>query len=211
MSIIIHMIKNKYFTHLTTAFLALFLVISINLELVSQENQESEPIDQFEGEIGDEAAEVDEFDSNQPADADQNEEIDLDAFIKEIYSQEDFYSPTDKRDPFKPFVKVVDREIEIKPEFNPLLPPIKRFALTQFKLVGVMWLENVPQAMLTDPEKNTYILNIGDEIGNRQGSIVEIRENGIAVEEKYYLENAEGQRSVEIRKSILAFTDKNRN
>ena len=175
--------------------MTLLIFFSVHYNVISQESENTKSKD-MNTEI------------KSPEDQNADQEIDLDAFIKEIYSKEDFYNPKDKRDPFKPFVKVVDKEVEIKPEFNPLLPPIKRFALTQFKLVGVMWLESIPQAMLTDPEKNTYILKVGDEIGNRQGSIVEIRENGIAVEEKYYLENAEGQRSVEIRKSILAFSEK---
>lgn len=190
---LINMQDRKIITYL---IVTLIIFISVHHDIISQENEAPQSPDvsqEMEPSSND----------NMPSD-----EIDLDAFIKEIYSKEDFYNPTDKRDPFKPFVKVVDKEIEIKPEFNPLLPPIKRFALSQFKLVGVMWLESVPQAMVTDPERNTYILNVGDEIGNRQGSIIEIRENGIAVEEKYYLENAEGQRSVEIRKSILAFTEK---
>jgi len=191
------MLKNMQDKKIITYLIVtLFIFFSVHHDIISQENDTPESTD------------VAQETKSSNEDSIPSDEIDLDAFIKEIYSKEDFYNPTDKRDPFKPFVKVVDKEIEIKPEFNPLLPPIKRFALSQFKLVGVMWLESVPQAMLTDPERNTYILNVGDEIGNRQGSIVEIRENGIAVEEKYYLENAEGQRSVEIRKSILAFTDK---
>lgn len=192
---LISMFDKKIITYL---ILTLFIFFSIHNDIISQESEIQEPAD---------VSQEQEIEPSIEEDI-TTDEIDLDEFIKEIYSKEDFYSPTDKRDPFKPFVKVVDKEIEIKPEFNPLLPPIKRFALSQFKLVGVMWLESVPQAMLTDPERNTYILSVGDEIGNRQGSIVEIRENGIAVEEKYYLENAEGQRSVEIRKSILAFTEK---
>ncbi len=136
------------------------------------------------------------------------EDIDLDLFIKDIYSKEEFYSPIDKRDPFKPFIKQVDPVLtELDPKFDPLAPPIKRYKLDQFQLVGVFWLENVPQAMLTDPEKNTYMLGIGDEVGNREGKIVEIRENGISVEEKIFFENPEGLRSVKLSKSILAFKE----
>ncbi|HSG30531.1 MAG TPA: pilus assembly protein PilP [Thermodesulfobacteriota bacterium] len=133
-------------------------------------------------------------------------DIDLDVFIKDIYSKEQFYSPIDKRDPFKPFIKVVDtKDRELDPDIDPLAPPIKRYKLDQFKLVGVFWLENTAQAMIIDPEKNTYMLQIGDEVGNREGKIVEIRENGISVEEKFRFENADGLRTVKLQKSILAF------
>lgn len=195
-----YMLMNMMNTRIIIYLIVCIFIFGMHDELISQEIVDTQAEDQV--------VDLNEVDTVEDLDAQVPEDIDLDTFLKQIYSKEDFYSPTDKRDPFKPFVKVLDREIEIQPEFNPLLPPIKRFSLSQFKLVGVMWLETVPQAMLTDPEKNTYILYVGDEIGNRQGSIVEIRENGIAVEEKYYLENTEGQRSVEIRKSILAFTDK---
>ena len=136
------------------------------------------------------------------------EDIDLDLFIKDIYSKEQFYNPIDKRDPFRPFIKVVDpRDVEYDPEIDPLAPPIKRYKLDQFKLVGVFWLENTPQAMIIDPEKNTYMLTVGDQIGNREGKIIEIRENGISVEEKKYFRNADGLRSIKLSKSILAFKE----
>ncbi len=150
---------------------------------------------------------------NQPNDknvySDTNvEDIDLDLFIKDIYSKEQFYNPIDKRDPFKPFLKVVDAgDRELNPEIDPLAPPIKRYKLDQFKLVGVFWLENTPQAMIVDPEKNTYMLTVGDEVGNREGKIIEIRENGISVQERKYFINADGLRSIKLSKSILAFKE----
>jgi hypothetical protein len=51
------------------------------------------------------------------------------------------------------------------------------------------------------------MLTVGDEIGNREGKIIEIRENGISVEEKFRYESAEGLRSIKLSKSILAFKE----
>lgn len=154
-----------------------------------------------------EQPEVEDNTIKQDADTDVDD-IDLDLFMKDIYSKEQFYNPVDKRDPFRPFIKVVaDTDIEVNPEIDPLAPPIRRYKLDQFKLVGVFWLENAPQAMITDPEKNTYMLKIGDQIGNREGKIVEIRENGISVEEKKYFVNPDGLRSIKLSKSILAFKE----
>ena len=136
------------------------------------------------------------------------DDIDLELFIKDIYSKEQFYNPIDKRDPFRPFLKVIDvGDRELNPEIDPLAPPIKRYKLQQFKLVGVFWLENTPQAMIIDPEKNTYMLTVGDEVGNREGKIIEIRENGISVQERKYFINADGLRSIKLSKSILAFKE----
>lgn len=159
----------------------------------------------YSQQISDQPAAAD--DSKQVDENSQNnqDDIDLDLFIKDIYSKEKFYNPIDKRDPFQPFLNVVDEPTEYDPEIDPLAPPIKRYKLNQFKLVGVFWLENTPQAMVMDPENNTYMLNIGDEVGNREGKIVEIRENGISVQEKKYFINSEGLKTIRLSNSILAF------
>jgi Tfp pilus assembly protein PilP len=116
------------------------------------------------------------------------------------------YRPEGKRDPFKPFIKIVE-EKELKPQVSNLLPPIRRYALDQYRLVGILWSGQSPKAMIVDPEKNTYVLGIGDELGNSKGIIVEVRGNGILVEERRQLEDVFGQKKIETRKSILAFRE----
>lgn len=116
------------------------------------------------------------------------------------------YRPEGKRDPFKPFIKIVEQK-EVKPQVSNLLPPIKRYALDQYRLVGILWSGQQPKAMIVDPEKNTYVLGLGDELGNSQGRIVEVRGNGILVEERRQLEDVFGQKKIETRKSILAFRE----
>jgi Tfp pilus assembly protein PilP len=61
--------------------------------------------------------------------------------------------------------------------------------------------------MIVDPEKNTYVLGVGDEIGNMQGKIVEIKNNGILVQERRYFENVFGEKKVETATSVLAFRE----
>ncbi len=122
-------------------------------------------------------------------------------------SQETAYDPSGKRDPFKPFIKLTERENEKKPSVSELLPPIQRYSLEEFKLVGVLWMQKQPKAMIVDPEKNTYVLGVGDEIGNMRGRIVEIRNNGILVQEKRYFENVFGEKKVETATSVLAFRE----
>ena len=122
-------------------------------------------------------------------------------------SQETAYDPSGKRDPFKPFIRLTEKEKEAKPGVSELLPPIQRYSLEEFKLVGVLWVEKQPRAMIVDPEKNTYVLGVGDGIGNMQGEIVEIRNNGILVQEKKYFENVFGEKKVETATSVLAFRE----
>ncbi|HSE83203.1 MAG TPA: pilus assembly protein PilP [Thermodesulfobacteriota bacterium] len=122
-------------------------------------------------------------------------------------SQDTAYDPSGKRDPFKPFIKLTEKEKETKPSVSELIPPIQRYSLEEFKLVGVLWMQKQPKAMIVDPEKNTYVLSVGDEIGNMQGRIVEIRNNGILVQEKKHFENIFGEKKVETATSVLAFRE----
>jgi Tfp pilus assembly protein PilP len=115
------------------------------------------------------------------------------------------YSPEGKRDPFKPFIRIIQEEKQVTPRVN--LPPIKRYPLEEFRLVGIVQIGEQPKAMVVDPEKNTYVLGVGDEIGNKQGKIIEIRNNGILVEEKRVFEDVFGHEKVETRKSVLAFRE----
>lgn len=116
------------------------------------------------------------------------------------------YTSQGKRDPFRPFIKLAEQK-EVKPQISQLVPPIKKYPLEEYRLVGILWSGQQPKVMVVDPEKNTYVLGIGDEIGNSQGRIIEVRDNGILVEEKKQLEDVFGQRKVEIRKSVLAFRE----
>ena len=114
------------------------------------------------------------------------------------------YQAFGKRDPFKPFIKEPkEREATI----SETTPPIKRFPLDEYRIVGIVWVDNVPRAMVVDPEKNTYFLGRTDEIGNRNGVILEVSANGLLVTEKRFFEDVFGEKKVEVKKSVLAFAD----
>jgi len=114
------------------------------------------------------------------------------------------YRAFGKRDPFKPFIKEPkEREASI----SETTPPIKRFPLDEYRIVGIVWVDNEPRAMVVDPEKNTYFLGKSDEIGNRNGVILEVSANGLLVNEKRFFEDVFGDQKVEIKKSVLAFAD----
>lgn len=114
------------------------------------------------------------------------------------------YQSSGKRDPFKPFIKEPKEKEAVISETT---PPIKRFPLDEYRIVGIVWVDNIPKAMVVDPEKNTYFLGKSDEIGNKNGVILEVSENGILVNEKRYFEDVFGEQKVEIKKSVLAFVD----
>jgi Tfp pilus assembly protein PilP len=124
-------------------------------------------------------------------------------------SQRPPYDPTGKRDPFKPFIKLVEEKTIERPAYEKqFIAPIKRYPLKEFRLAGILWVGNQPRAMVVDPEQNTYYLGVGDEIGNMNGKIIEIRENGILVEERSYAEDIFGVVQEKKTKSVLAFVEK---
>lgn len=112
------------------------------------------------------------------------------------------YDSTGMRDPFKPFIRLVDRPSGPSPIVR---PPIRRYPLNSFRLAGIIWIGDEPKAMIVDPEANTYFLGVGDKIGNKDGEILEVRERGILVQEKTKLENIYGEEKIEVKKSVLAF------
>jgi Tfp pilus assembly protein PilP len=126
--------------------------------------------------------------------------------ITSVKPQEPPAPSAGKRDPFKPFIKIIERK-EVEQEVSKSLPPLKRYSLEQFRLTGIMFVGKRPKAMIVDPEKNTYFLGVGDEIGNKQGRIVAIKDNAILVEEKRSFEDVFGQKKVETKRSVLAFKE----
>ena len=79
--------------------------------------------------------------------------------------------------------------------------------MEEYRIVGIVWVDNEPKAMVVDPEKNTYFLGKTDEIGNKNGVIIEVNENGLLVSEKRFFEDVFGEQKVEVKKSVLAFVD----
>lgn len=117
----------------------------------------------------------------------------------------EFRSPGELRDPFRPFIKLVSEEKESGD--GSLVPPIRRYELHEFRIAGILWIEGEPRAMVVDPEKNTYYLAVGDEIGNMGGVILEIRESGMLVKETRRYEDLFGESKVEVRKVVLSFQE----
>ncbi|HVY55782.1 MAG TPA: pilus assembly protein PilP [Thermodesulfobacteriota bacterium] len=112
------------------------------------------------------------------------------------------YDSTGMRDPFKPFIKLTDTPTA--PSVA-LRPPIQRYPLNQFRITGIVWIGGKPQAMVVDPEGNTYFLGVGDKIGSSDGEILEVRQNGILVQERTRFENVYGEVKIEVKQSVLAF------
>jgi type IV pilus assembly protein PilP len=87
------------------------------------------------------------------------------------------YDSKNRRDPFQPYAEF--RQIESPA----MLPPLLRYELEEFKLVGIMWDIHDPKAMLVDPERQVHLAAKNDPIGKKNGYIAVIREGEVVVVE----------------------------
>lgn len=95
------------------------------------------------------------------------------------------FSPDGRRDPFQPMT------LRTKNSFRPRenLSPLERLDLGQITLVGIVWDEKEPKAVVEIPEAGDtargYIVKIGTPIGTADGKIKGITRNEVIVEEFY--------------------------
>lgn len=159
------------------------------------------------GEMSDEAAEDDNSAPKQNRDDTEGDstEVQPTGRADSLAAQEKPpYDSAGKRDPFKPFLKLVAAPVGPSPVVR---PPIQRYPLNQFRISGIIWIGGDPRAMVVDPEANTYFLGVGDKIGNNEGVIMEVRDTGLLVRETARFENVYGEVKVEVKDSVLAFQD----
>ncbi len=104
------------------------------------------------------------------------------------------YDPAGRRDPFEPLMAV---KKPIARSSEPLTP-LQRFDLAQLRLIGVIIGKGDPRAMVVAPGGKSFILKRGVKVGKNDGRVVEINQDGVMVEERYY------DFSGEVRKNIQA-------
>ncbi len=103
------------------------------------------------------------------------------------------YDPTDKRDPFKSFVRT-------GPGVGLPGTPLEQFDLTQLKVTGIVWANDGPRALIKDPAGKGYIVLVGTVMGKNKGRVVEIGDNIVMVKETYVdALNRAATKNVELR------------
>jgi type IV pilus assembly protein PilP len=92
------------------------------------------------------------------------------------------YEPAGRRDPFLPLAEIR------KPvsESGQPLTPLQKFDLGQFRLIGVIIGRNEPMAMVMAPGGQSYVLKRGIKIGKNAGQVIDIREDAVVIEERFY-------------------------
>lgn len=99
------------------------------------------------------------------------------------------YSPTDRRDPFLPYLNAAQRMAQ-GPEIP--LEPLQKFALNQLKLIGIIWDVGKPKALIEDPGGRSHIIVENTKLGQELGYVAAIREGEIIVVEQSM--NPEGKK-----------------
>lgn len=89
------------------------------------------------------------------------------------------YDPTNKRDPFRSFVKTLGPG----PEGNQ--GPLESFDLTQLTVTAIVWGVDPTRALIRDPSGKEYIVVEGMVVGKNKGRIIAIEDNLLRVKETY--------------------------
>lgn len=91
------------------------------------------------------------------------------------------YNPIGKRDPFRSFI---DNTVVTPPEGGEETP-LQKYEIDQYKLVGIIWGNENPIAMVEDPDGMGYFLQRDTLIGRNWGKVVRISPNDVIVAEEY--------------------------
>lgn len=99
------------------------------------------------------------------------------------------YDPKGKADPFKPFIEIKTEEEKKaqkkeQAEKSKLLPPLERYGLEEFKLIGIIWNQAKRVAMVEDSGGKTYAITEGMKIGLNEGKVEKILPDQVIVSEK---------------------------
>ena len=93
------------------------------------------------------------------------------------------YDPRGKRDPFLSFIR------EGTPQRGKAdlaaVPPLQRYELGELKLVGILWTNKGPRALVEDAEGKGYSVTPGTRIGRSGGVVSRITEKELFVREEY--------------------------
>ena len=62
--------------------------------------------------------------------------------------------------------------------------PLEQYSLSQLMMVGIFTQNNAPHALIKSPDNIINYVTIGNYMGSNYGKIIEIKENGLTLEER---------------------------
>jgi Tfp pilus assembly protein PilP len=93
------------------------------------------------------------------------------------------YDPTDKRDPFQPFIATQTPVMPAGEEVP--ITPLQKYDLSQLKLVAIMVGKGDGKAMVEDAEGKGYIVEKGIYVGRNFGKVKAVLKDRVVIEERY--------------------------
>jgi len=109
----------------------------------------------------------------------------LGADVREGAADVYHYHPEGKADPFKPFVTIVTEEKEgEKKKVSVPRSPLEKFVVSEFRLTGILWTGTKKIAIVRSPDGKRHLLQRGTAIGINEGTVIEIRPDGVVILEK---------------------------
>jgi type IV pilus assembly protein PilP len=106
------------------------------------------------------------------------------------------YDRTNLRDPFRSF-EWERKELAMQDMVG---GPLEQFDVSQLSLVAVVWKTGSARALVEDPAGQSYIIGKGTRIGKNEGTVTDIDDNLVVVNETYedYLGNVT-KKDIEMR------------
>jgi type IV pilus assembly protein PilP len=95
---------------------------------------------------------------------------------------EPVYSAEGKRDPFLPYLKEEPRSVAVAIIED--VPPLQRYEVAEFKLVGVIWGRRGYKALVEDREGKGYTVSVGTKLGRGNGTVARISDRELVVKEE---------------------------
>lgn len=94
------------------------------------------------------------------------------------------YDPTDKRDPFQPFIAT---QTPFRPPGAEEIPitPLQQYDLSQLKLVAILVGTEEGRAMVEDSEGKGYIVEKGVYVGRNFGKVKAVLKDRVIIEERF--------------------------
>lgn len=93
----------------------------------------------------------------------------------------DLFNPEGKRDPFLPYIRPETKAS--RAERLEEVPPLQRYEVLEYKLVGVIWGPRGYRALIEDRDRKGYTVSVGMRIGRGNGTVARITQNELVVRE----------------------------
>ena len=90
------------------------------------------------------------------------------------------YNPIGKRDPFRTFLTKENED-----ENGPARTDLQKYDIDQYELVGIVWGNERPRALVQDPTGEGFVMEIGTYIGKNWGKVTQIQSDVVVVTEEY--------------------------